>query len=538
MKNEIRLSVQEILELEHFRKAKVVAGKEGIHRKVKWVHVMEISDVSDLLNGDELILSTGVGWKKGKETLFSIVQQLIDCQAAGLCIEIGEYLNEIPDEIIQLADRYDFPVIVFYEEVRFVDITESVHTLIIKKQYQMITDLEDYSRRLNEVLLETDPKEKVLNMLHEQIGIPVIYVPKEGRAEIVSSQTKKEKQQLLQGAKENKFGNGSNIARQQIHVWNQSFAELIIISEEDGITEFETLILDRTVTALAQVILRELWTEERRKAKEADWIQGWLTGEHNEEQITAYLAELEPAVEPKRAAVLLCKMKQLDKEGSNTMYFKMVMRSIFQEQGFFLLSAVMKRDVVFILLDQREANDCKQRIKAGIDQMFKPEYVKSHSFLPIQVSLGTIVGRFDQVEASYEKAKVTAIIRERADNELTSYFYEDLHIYRLIYYAHERGILQEFVSDYLTPILLYDQENNASLMNTLKVYLECSGSKKETAERLYIVRQTLYHRLEKLYELLGEDFMKPAKRQAIEAAISAYKYLELSNQTFPIEDRM
>ena len=40
----------------------------------------------------------------------------------------------------------------------------------------------------------------------------------------------------------------------------------------------------------------------------------------------------------------------------------------------------------------------------------------------------------------------------------------------------------------------------------------CNGSKKETAEQLYVVRQTLYHRLEKLEELLGTDFMASPKR--------------------------
>ena len=51
---------------------------------------------------------------------------------------------------------------------------------------------------------------------------------------------------------------------------------------------------------------------------------------------------------------------------------------------------------------------------------------------------------------------------------------------------------------------------------TLKVYLHTNGQKKDTAERLFIVRQTLYHRLEKIEQLLGPDFMQPEKRLALE----------------------
>ncbi|MBZ5748888.1 PucR family transcriptional regulator [Metabacillus rhizolycopersici] len=534
MKNEIKLSVQEVILQEQFQQAKIVAGKNGLHRTVKWVHIIEVSEVSNLLNGNELILSTGVGWKEGKATLLSLVQQLIDCKAAGLCIELRKYMTmtDVPEETIQLANQYDFPIIVFDHEVRFIDITESVHTLIIKKQYQMITELEDYSRRLNEVLLETDPMEKILRMLYEQIKAPVIYQTNEGLVEIVSKKTKKENQYLLQMVNDQKIEQNDSIIRQKIHVWNQTFAELMIISEKGSIHEFETLVLDRTVTALAQVILRELWTEERRMAKESDWIQDWLNGEHTKEQVVKYLAEHKLDINPKKAVVLLLNAKQLNIASSTTTYLKMLLRHIFQEQGFFLLSADLKKTIVFILLDNREGNDCRKRIEAGIEHALKSDYFKDDFLSHIQFSVGKIVNHLTEVKISYEKAKETAIVRDQASNNLSIFFYDDLHIYRLIYAAQEQGILSEFINDYLKPVLNYDKLYAANLIDTLNVYLECNGSKKETAQRLYIVRQSLYHRLKKLNELLGEDFMITPKRQAIEFAVSAYKYLNKNEQTF------
>jgi purine catabolism regulator len=534
MQNEIKLSVQEVILQEQFQQAKIVAGKNGLHRTVKWVHIIEVSEVSNLLNGNELILSTGVGWKEGKATLLSLVQQLIDCKAAGLCIELRKYMTmtDVPEETIQLANQYDFPIIVFDHEVRFVDITESVHTLIIKKQYQMITELEDYSRRLNEVLLETDPTEKILRMLYEQIKTPVIYQTNEGLVEIVSKKTKKENQYLLQMINDQKIEQSDRIIRQKIHVWNQTFAELMIISEKVSIHEFETLVLDRTVTALAQVILRELWTEERRMAKESDWIQDWLNGEHTKEQIVKYLAEHKLDINPKKAVVLLLNVKQLNIASSTTTYLKMLLRHIFQEQGFFLLSADLKKTIVFILLDNRDGNDCRKRIQAGIEHALKSDYFKDDFLSHIQFSVGKIVNHLTEVKISYEKAKETAIVRDQTSNNLSTFFYDDLHIYRLIYAAQEQGILSEFINDYLKPVLNYDKLYDANLIDTLNVYLECNGSKKETAQRLYIVRQSLYHRLKKLNELLGEDFMITPKRQAIEFAVSAYKYLNKNEQTF------
>lgn len=46
-----------------FEKAIVIAGENGLNRLIKWVHVMEVTQIGNLLNGNELILSTGMAWK-------------------------------------------------------------------------------------------------------------------------------------------------------------------------------------------------------------------------------------------------------------------------------------------------------------------------------------------------------------------------------------------------------------------------------------------------------------------------------------------
>lgn len=105
-------------------------------------------------------------------------------------------------------------------------------------------------------------------------------------------------------------------------------------------------------------------------------------------------------------------------------------------------------------------------------------------------------------------------------------FYQDLHMLRLMPVMQESGLLECMVKEYLEPVILYDKQNSGRLYQTLNIFLQTNGSKKETASRLYIVRQTLYHRLDKLHALLGEDMMQAPKRQALEFAILAYEFLQ------------
>lgn len=86
------------------------------------------------------------------------------------------------------------------------------------------------------------------------------------------------------------------------------------------------------------------------------------------------------------------------------------------------------------------------------------------------------------------------------------------------------------IEEYLKPIIEYDQANQSNLLKTLQTFLLCKCNKKETADRLFIVRQTLYHRLQKIRELIGDDFLEPEKRLLLELLIYAY----FSSQSYSI----
>ena len=60
--NKLILTVRDVLSRDSFNFAKVVAGEDGLDRQVKWSHVLEVIEFEALINGGEMILTTGVAY--------------------------------------------------------------------------------------------------------------------------------------------------------------------------------------------------------------------------------------------------------------------------------------------------------------------------------------------------------------------------------------------------------------------------------------------------------------------------------------------
>ncbi len=72
----------------------------------------------------------------------------------------------------------------------------------------------------------------------------------------------------------------------------------------------------------------------------------------------------------------------------------------------------------------------------------------------------------------------------------------------------------------------YDRENNTDFLYTLEKYMENNYSVVQTAEELFIHRNTMTGRLNKITELLNMDWQDARKCQMLRIGIDIRKLLE------------
>lgn len=127
----------------------LLSEESSLEKSISWVYVSEDLNTFDFLNGDELVITTGVG-AQGRTWLYQFIDLLIRHDACGLIINIGPYLksDDITDEIIRLCTTHNFPLFAMPWNIH-------IHTLT-----------KDYcSRIFEESLTDTAVTESFLSLL-------------------------------------------------------------------------------------------------------------------------------------------------------------------------------------------------------------------------------------------------------------------------------------------------------------------------------------------------------------------------------------
>ncbi|MGY0692372.1 PucR family transcriptional regulator [Virgibacillus sp. FSP13] len=542
MVSNFELTISDILQRDIFKDANVIAGNGGLNKKVRWTHILETNKFDSLINGGELILTTGAGLGLDSSTKLTYMKNLITRNAAGICVEIGTHVHRISNEVIQLANHYQFPIIVFERFVKFVDITQDLHSLIINQHHQMLNQLNELSTTFNELSLLPNGILKILQELHTHLKEDILYITDEARSYYYPPETKYIEEKIrayIAGfdshlAKEDFISlNDGKFAIAPVKGLGQIWGYLCLQVEQNILKDFLFSIMDRAALAIAQIMLRNRTIEERKQNIEDKMVRNLLHGkEYDADELQAII----PLTGNSSCYRLILVQTNQPEIGTNEedwneikLQRSVMFRSLFKQHGFHPAVSVGKNDIAII--SSFNVNDSVEQDKAKFLQVVQAirEIRAKNIFDGSKCIFGIskVNNDISALVSSYQQAKKVLFLQSA--NISSSIFYENIGLYRLLL-NHQGEHLKSYSNDCLAPLIKYDRETKSELLRTLEVYFNCSGSKKEAAEQLFIVRQTLYHRLRKIGELLGKDFMEPSNRLALETAIKAYYLTKIDSK--------
>jgi purine catabolism regulator len=164
------ITMREVLARPSMAGATVLAGASGLDRVVRFVNMMEVPDVLQWTKADELLLTTGYPLRSTPEKLDDFVTALNERGLAGLAVKLGRYLNELPRDMIETADRLGFPVVQLADGVGFDEIMNQVLSEVLGRQAAMLARSEQAHSVLLKLVLKGGGLPEVVAALPAQLA--------------------------------------------------------------------------------------------------------------------------------------------------------------------------------------------------------------------------------------------------------------------------------------------------------------------------------------------------------------------------------
>lgn len=181
------VTVSDLLQLPSLRRARVIAGEGGLSKIVSSISVLESTDPGVLRDevfprgeyfGGELVITGFLNMQENVELQYRNMQRLAEGGEVGLILYyVGVYLKKVDARLIQLANEMDFVLIVMPEKdvtLRYSEVISDVTELIYRDRKSNNAIVSEILERVSVLPPYQRTVPTILKMLSDRISASVV----------------------------------------------------------------------------------------------------------------------------------------------------------------------------------------------------------------------------------------------------------------------------------------------------------------------------------------------------------------------------
>lgn len=471
-----------------------LCGHEGNEREVTCVEVMEVPNLEDWVEKGTLVLTTFYSVKASPISQLQLIKILIEKNAAGLIVKLGRFISELPKEAIELAQKFQFPIIILPSNIPYIQVLSPIYKKLNVTNGKL---MEPFSTNLPETV------EQLLNELYENYGIVSYVENPEGKLLAIGHYAI------------NDTWRNNNLLFSR-HLQQDTFYDEFLYQEEVFIADKENL--NRFVAPLFyKGHLYGVFHFTYRSKKQRDILTFDLMSEYIKKFQLTLLNELLALqndllynrVELKELYEHQYELNHiilLHIEGPEEIYtmkhnffidyslfvfkhLRLVLQSLPASKNIYFLQHPEQTCILLSFQNATTDSVIQKQLEAALMDSYIRHYV---------MAIGTPFKTMTELESQLDHViKIMPIGRKLYPNERV-FSYNRLGIYKfLISLSNHEQVLQ-YVDKILGPL-------DKVLLHTLEVYLSQNGNASKTAKLLYVNRRTVTLRLKKIQELCQVD---------------------------------
>ena len=501
----------------------LVAGEKSKNRQIHSITMMDAPDIIPYLRENELIITTAYHLQKNHAYFQELIREMAVKGCAGIGIKKNRFLHEIPNDIIQLADELNLPLIELPEHLSLGQINFLMTEKILQSEASLLSHAMDIHRQFTLLILNGQGIPRLVRQLsslinHEVQLISPFLRPMYSAQEhllVLASLRKMTSVGIQYPAQSNIVWSFSLLETREtytlypININTEKYCYLMIkdfIDEQDIITR---LTIEQGINVLSFAIMQEQALLQQKRNIRNQHFRDLINQDSHSPIVLKALAQ-ELALPYQQA--YLCIIGQVTtKTPSYTYQPNFIIEQIhkFCEES---LEAsripihifTSNHEIVFLY----ELHDSNMDFFLFLSELFAEIETSIHQYFDLHMTFGVSnqTHNFSEIPRAYKEAQSTVLTIQNRNRIIS--FYRKKEINELLQMIpptdlinYQRMVFKAFDS--------LPEDEQEILFVTLNEFLECHCQISETAKRLYVHRNTVIYRIEKCSILLQKDLKDP-----------------------------
>lgn len=542
------ISLKELLQTPRFSDLELLTKPELLDdHTIGSVEITETPDVEKFIPKRVFILTTAMVFQENQHGLIPFIDSLVKSEAIGLGIKTGRFLNKIDDEIIAYANSVSFPLVNVPDHYPLGSLLHQIMNQVLETEREEINFALDIQKRFSDLLVQDASNDLLIGEFSRMIKSPILLLNPFGEIISRSQHFKHHKrhaeyyiQAIFNESRRTKRGHGSFIVREEddttthlslipinVHSYFPHF--LMIVNPEKVPYPTSIFAFEQAALVFQFNLYKNQKIDEASYANEARFFNDLLNN-HARETFTdpnwQTLSRNYGYVQSDYYQVIQISSQSMGEKLTPPTTVKTNEKMILSYRWlranidhYFDKALVVWRteNNEIILILQEEPTDLSEKlleiahiVLALIDNQ-------------LLFNVGYSFDEWYQIEQSYTQAKLAHNNRKKEDPFEPIIYYRDSGVEQLFNHLN-RNEITYFCNSVLKELAYPTEDSKLDLRETLDTYLRNQGEITQTANELFIHRNTVKYRINRCEEMLGEKVDDP------EVSLNIRLALELSKE--------
>lgn len=540
------ITIEEAMNIECMSKSRIIAGQRGITNIISNVNIMADPDIMSWVGEGELLLTTGYSLNKiSIEEQKKLIREAKKQNLVGLGIKIKPYLEKMPKEVLDLAEKIGFTIIDIDQNISLSDVMTPIVNEIFDRKSYLLSKIEKIYEQFMGAMLNRMDIYEIIELTSKNIKNPVMFkldfpnrkieifrdICSETKIEMIDSfntfYKKRDKREAkkMDETVENISGKYIDRIVIPIIVKDSVFGHIFTWGSETTIGGYEISVLEVAATTLALEVLKAISVREVEIRHKSEFI---------EDLVSLDIKRKEKAIDrlsyfnlDKKSTYISLTMRIKDSRNSEKVDMPFIQENIsslhnkldnYLEENKLtgIIGTKIEKIIILISLNEKTKID---NIIGDIEKI-----VKSQKSINVKIGVGREYCGIENFYKSYEDSiKSLSAGRILGDNLVTKF--DDLGIYKLLCQDQLTGELERFYDTTIKPLSDYDKVKSTELVKTLEIYFKSNGNLKKMSEYLYTHYNTVLYRMQRIKEITGMDLENSKDRLSLEVSLKIGKVL-------------